>query len=433
MTRPTRPTEPRRGRSSRYPLSTGKVTLTSLTAAVLAVSGCQSKNTSSPPRDQLHVDKQTPTSQPSANPSPDIDSAHALTAKTEAWAKEMQSLMSKKPILRPGAAGEPSVVDFMEPDAFSIGLPQRGNGTAKSEPPVTVVPISNPVVQATPSDANRGATLQAQQPEKQPRTTVATNTNSGAGVPPLLADGGFEKAGQPAKPADTSINAGDLELSLTKQLGHNKNDLWAHLDFQLLQFLKDKPTPQLDTLAKLPTEDRELVASVMDGLTNFRNALRADNNMLMSRKVKPLLELADRVRAQADLTIPAIALCTKVDGFGVYEPIEPARFTAMKEHPVIVYCEVENFASHQNEKKLWETKLSQEVVLYTETGLPVWQDKTQSIPDLARRRRHDFFIVKKTKLPDNVAIGRYLLKVTIVDQQANRVAEATVPVQFVAQ
>jgi hypothetical protein len=155
--------------------------------------------------------------------------------------------------------------------------------------------------------------------------------------------------------------------------------------------------------------------------------------MLISRKIRPLLDLADRLRAQADLVIPTLSICTKVDGFGVYEPIEPARFTAMKEHPVIVYCEVQNFASQLNGKKLWETRLSQEVVLYTESGLPVWQDKTENIPDLARNRRHDFFVVKKTKFPSNIAIGRYLLKVTIVDQQASRVAEATIPVQFVAQ
>jgi hypothetical protein len=414
----------------------GRSSPIALAAAVIAgagLGGCQSNPNNPPPRDQLQA-KQTPAAQipaQSADAAPDLDSAHALTAKTEAWAREMQTLMGKKPIMRPGAAGEPSVVDFLEPDQFAIGLPQRGNGGSKAEPPVTVVPISNPVVQATPSDANRGATLVAS--EKQPRTAVAANTNAGSGIPPLLADGAFEKAGAPATPRDTSISGGDLELSLTRQLTSNNGDLWAHLDFQLLQFLKDRPTPQLDTLARLPAEDRELVSSVMDGLTNFRNALRADSNMLMSRKVKPLLELADRVRAQADLTIPAIALCRTVSAFGVYEPIEPARFTALKEHPVIVYCEVENFASHQNDKKFWETRLSQEVVLYTETGLPVWQDKTETIPDFARRRRHDFFIVKKTKLPGNVAIGRYLLKVTIVDQQANRVAEATVPVQFVAQ
>src|SRR5687767_13593598 len=110
-----RPIEPRRGRSSRSSLSTKSTALASLTAAVLAVGGCQSKNTSSPPRDQLHVDKQTPAAQPAQDATPQIDSTQALTAKTEAWAREMQTLMGKKPLMRSGAAGEPSVVDFMEP------------------------------------------------------------------------------------------------------------------------------------------------------------------------------------------------------------------------------------------------------------------------------------------------------------------------------
>ena len=413
------------------------IAITSIAAAVVAgVTGCQSKP-HNPPADQLHVKAEQPIAQTEgeeAGAETEVDSAQALTIKTEAWAREMETMLARQPILRPGAAGEPSVVDFMDSNQFTLGLPQRGAARRSVEPPVTVVPISDPVVQASPSDANRGATLgsnMGQASDQKARTAGAVAANTS--LPRMAGDGGFDGGAGSVSLRDTSVSAGDLDLALSKQIGAHGKDLWAHLDFQLLQFLKDKPTPQLDTLAKLPGEDRELISSVMDGLTNFRNALRADNNMLMSRKVKPLLEMADRVRAQADLTIPAVALCTKVDGFGVYEPIEPARFTAMKEHRVIVYCEVDNFASHQNDKKLWETRLSQEVVLYTESGLPVWTDKTETIPDFARRRRHDFFIVKPTKLPGNLAIGRYLLKVTIVDQQANRVAEATIPVQFVAQ
>ena len=67
------------------------------------------------------------------------------------------------------------------------------------------------------------------------------------------------------------------------------------------------------------------------------------------------------------------------------------------------------------------------------TLLPVWQDKSKTLTDLSRNRRHDFFIVKTIRLPANLTIGRYLLKVTVIDQQASRVAEATVPVQVVAQ
>jgi hypothetical protein len=384
------------------------------------------------------VQPQAPVAQstePATQPAPPVitdvaaGTPEALKFKLERWTKEVEPLMGKRSSgssSRKG--GEPSAADFLEPDDFRIGPASHETPKAAPETQVQVVPVSNPVVESTPSVPNQGASLASQQ-----ALARAGGLDGAANVGRIRLDPANERRDAATAVRDTSPNGGDVEAGVAKNLKDNGRELWAQLDYQLLQFLKDKPTPQLDVMAKLSNEDRELIASVMDALTNFRNALRADNNMLMSRKVRPILDLADRVRAQADLVIPTLALCTKVDGFGIYEPIEPARFTAMKPHEIIVYCEVENFASQQNEKKMWETKLSQEVVLYTETGLPVWQDKTESIPDLARNRRHDFFVVKKTKFPPNITLGRYLLKVTIVDQQASRVAEATVPVQFVAQ
>ena len=41
--------------------------------------------------------------------------------------------------------------------------------------------------------------------------------------------------------------------------------------------------------------------------------------------------------------------------------------------------------------------------------------------------------MKRLVLPANLAVGRYLLKVTIVDQQVSRVAEATAPIVIVAE
>ena len=35
--------------------------------------------------------------------------------------------------------------------------------------------------------------------------------------------------------------------------------------------------------------------------------------------------------------------------------------------------------------------------------------------------------------PSTLTVGRYMLKVTIVDRQANRVAEASLPIQVAAQ
>jgi hypothetical protein len=406
-------------------------------AAIAGLTGCQSKpqpqNLQSAAAQQPLIDVKPTVVSPAPAVTPDARAvtSQALVYKAQNYTREMEPLLNK----RVKKASEPTDVDFLDPSDFRLGpasaaTPALSLAPAKkAEPIVQVVAIAHPVIANSPTLPNQGATLGNSAAADAPGATGGAIASS-ANYPRSINDASTERS--PIPPAKGAA-AGDLDPILSRNLKDYPKDVWAHLDFQMLQFLRDKPTPQLDVLAPLAAEDRELIASVMDGLTNFRNAIRADNNMLMSRKVRPFLELADRLRAQADLIIPTMTLCTRVDGFGVYEPVEPARFTAMKEHPIIVYCEVENFASHQNGNKMWETKLSQEVVLYTETGLPVWQDKTENIPDLARNRRHDFFVVKKTKFPANITIGRYILKVTIVDQQANRVTEATLPVLFVAQ
>lgn len=153
--------------------------------------------------------------------------------------------------------------------------------------------------------------------------------------------------------------------------------------------------------------------------------------MLQSKKVAPLLEMGDRIRSQGELHIPAIALCTSVTTFGVYEPMEPASFHSGPNNTAVLYCEVANFSSQLNGKRQWETRLKHEAVIYTETGLDVWQDKSDTVTDQSRNRRHDFYVVKKLRLP-NLPVGRYLLKVTVTDLQMNRIAESTVPIQMVA-
>ena len=99
----------------------------------------------------------------------------------------------------------------------------------------------------------------------------------------------------------------------------------------------------------------------------------------------------------------------------------------------IVYCELENFSSQQNQAKMWQTDITQEAVLYTEDGMQVWADKTQRIQDTCRDRRHDFFLRTLVRFPGTLTVGRYMLKVTIVDSQANRVAEASLPIEVAGQ
>ena len=75
---------------------------------------------------------------------------------------------------------------------------------------------------------------------------------------------------------------------------------------------------------------------------------------------------------------------------------------------------------------------TQDVNVFTETGMLVWKEKSRDVSDICRNRRHDFFMYDLIKLPPSLTIGRYIVKVTIVDRNANRIAEKTVPVEIVA-
>jgi hypothetical protein len=49
--------------------------------------------------------------------------------------------------------------------------------------------------------------------------------------------------------------------------------------------------------------------------------------------------------------------------------------------------------------------------------------------DRCRNRRRDFFIADKLTVPAKLGAGNYVLKVTITDEQAQRVGEASMRLQ----
>jgi hypothetical protein len=326
-----------------------------------------------------------------------------LAQKTQAWSKEMDNLITGRRAPSP----VPSVVQFANPGDLTLetGSVRSSNDSTSRGPGANVRNVNE-------------------------NTSVVPTQTGPSGPGPAQSD----PVVNPIAPRPVTLQSSDtLSDKLARRVKDYPRDVSAQLEYQLLRFLLDDQVPQPSALSYLPSEDREMVTAVLDGLTNFRNALRADSNMLLSKKIKPILEMADRLRAQADLTIPTIALCTRVVGFGAYDPIEPLRFPANADNRAIVYCEIANFTSTLNDKQMWETRLTCDMTLYTDTGMSVWAAKTENVTDAARNRRHDFFVTKHITLPKALTIGRYLLKASIVDTQANRVAEANVPLVIVAQ
>lgn len=377
-------------------------------SGLIFLAGCHSSTAQNPPSEPspyVHAAAPAPDTQAAAagpqfeqvqhDPPAAPGTAVALAQRATSFAQSVSPATAKP------AAPKPAASDWPDPDAMHLTTPADG------------LPAPLASVRAEPLAKLAPANASVSLPPTQHRMTTERP------VSPTAAPTG---------------GADELGVKLAARARDYPGDLSAQLDHQLLKFLRDEPVPDVSALGGMAPEDRELLTATLDSLTNFRNQLRLDNNLLFSKKIRPLVELGDRLRSQAELSVPVIALCTKVTAFGVYEPIEPARFIAGTENRVVVYCEVENFLSQPNEKNFYETRLSQDIVLYTEvSGLAAWTDKRSTYVDQARHRRRDFFMGKVIALPSNLSIGRYLLKVTVEDQQARHIAENTVPVEIVAQ
>src|SRR5690606_33459419 len=186
------------------------------------------------------------------------------------------------------------------------------------------------------------------------------------------------------------------------------------------------------TAGDLTEEDRRLLGTVREGLISFRQALRrgeAGPAPLPSEKIEPLMEMARELRRQVGLTLPEIALCSSVTGFGAYEAL-PLQFPAGQQRRTILYVEVDHFASRESGGG-WETTLTLSAVLYDPEGRPVMTMPEAQIVDRSRRKRRDFFISGYLDLPATPEAGEYVLKVSVRDDLSQRIAEQSLKVEFI--
>lgn len=352
-----------------------------------------------------HKIKVTDLRSTSPNPSTKNGLAAALAEKAAAFERALNN-PSAKPT-------DGSGVQFLSPPAAPVTPRRRARVLANNAPAANAAPA---VIAATPPKSS--AKPQAAQVAS---ATLHPEPDSGPTLVPVSSD--FAQA----VPHSTD----DFSAKLANRLRADPTDLSAQLDYQLYEMLRDGTQSKWMSTSDLPPDDRELVAAVVDGISNLRSDIRQDSNAPMSKLVKPIIEMAQRARADAGLSINNMTLCRRVDGFGKYDPIDPARFPAGQANPVLVYCELSNFKSRLDSKHQWKTQLAQQVTVFTDTGIMVWKDKQRPVTDECRDRRNDFFLYDLVTLPPNLTIGRYLVKLTIIDKLANRVNESSVPVEIV--
>jgi hypothetical protein len=159
----------------------------------------------------------------------------------------------------------------------------------------------------------------------------------------------------------------------------------------------------------------ELLTAVVRTVVSSRQAMlsptSANNAALTAAD-----ELRRLLGQQAGVSVPRLALVTRVSSYGDYEEIIPLRFKSGSEIHAYAYTEVANFRSEPVDGDRLRTLLSERVQVFDGSGKVVWERIENNIEDRVRTPRRDFFIPFPVRLPAGLAPGEYVLKVTVEDR-----------------
>jgi hypothetical protein len=198
----------------------------------------------------------------------------------------------------------------------------------------------------------------------------------------------------------------------------------TQLRLSLLQLANDQPEAAAQLSPAIGHRERELISQFVTSIgkvdRRFSDPLLDTDAVLAS-----IDDLRDSLRDTAELTIPTVALCSRVQTFGIYDEIPAARLRAHQVNQVIVYCEVDHFKSRFDESSgQFRTELGSHLELFTASGQSIWSQTESQITDLSRQQREDFFLAQLVSFPGNISAGEYVLKVAITDSHAQKTTEA---------
>jgi hypothetical protein len=247
----------------------------------------------------------------------------------------------------------------------------------------------------------------------------------------------------PAETAKTSANVAPQDSSeadaLKKSLGEQEAKVARHPDnveeqFRLrMMYLADgQDAKALAPADGMNEEVQEIMLAQIKALMSARSSAKRDPASWANRQMESIEALRELVSARADLRVPRVVLCTSIESFGRYEPINPCEFKAGEKNRVLVYIEVENFRSEMTTSDQFRTLLSVRQSLLSKAGEELWSAKDENIEDLSRQRRNDFYLtVGPLSIPKTLGPGDYTLKVEVEDVLGQKLNSASAKFKMV--
>ena len=129
------------------------------------------------------------------------------------------------------------------------------------------------------------------------------------------------------------------------------------------------------------------------------------------------------------LEIAALRLCSRVKGFGWFEPTDPDALKPGRR--ILVYWEMTGL-EYRARGDLFVSRLAAHLELRSESdGSVVWEQSPPTAEDVCPRRRRDYYASSVVEFPGTLEPGPYRLRLIQTDLVGNRAASREIPVTIV--
>lgn len=395
-------------------LRTGLVRPAVLLAAIAALSSC---NGGPNPGPSMRYDASSalpPLGERQAPPASEIDAGPAKDPDIhlmplDPWERSILAQGAKQRAMMAAKASEAHEAAESQTRLRPQVVWNPNVSAAEKEPPVYSGPQGAPMAEGLMGPPSPYAGMQST--DLQP--TVEQGANA---TPPVL------------KMADLIA---PLKSQLAMQAADSNSPLREHLVAASLLMLDGQRRTDPASIADLTDREREVLAAYQNFYTRVGESLRTGAGV--DAVVKQTGEIASTLNSAGQLRIADFRLCSRIVNFGLYDEIGSYKFPALRATPLLTYVEIEGFKSVPGGDGKFVTRVRHELELYTEReGELVYAWPAAPAEDICGKVRHDFFLPRQIQLPSNLTMGRYRLKVRIVDEQSQNQAESVVAFSIVA-
>ncbi|MFZ5830341.1 MAG: hypothetical protein ACOY3P_09640 [Planctomycetota bacterium] len=197
-----------------------------------------------------------------------------------------------------------------------------------------------------------------------------------------------------------------------------------HARLRLLRLAAGQREAALQPLPSGTVAEKEFWSQQIYGLSAWLDESRQPDAALRAAEAKRHLDGALAHLAEtAPLVVKSLAFCTEIQSFGCTKPFRSDEFSAEQE--VLLYAEVENFASERSAKG-YHTALRSSYQIFDSRGQRVAEHDFTVTEEHCQNPRRDFFIGYHLRLPKQINPGRYTLQLSIEDLKSQKIGQSSI-------